>query len=105
MLLCTASPPPPLLLTGPYVEQMVTLLKAPDITAELFVEVLGALANLNIPEFDFLGLARKHDMLSFLAQYAQPGAVDDDILLEVRGVFNGGQGVGFWNRADGRLQA
>ena len=69
---------------------MVTLLKAPDITAELFVEVLGALANLNIPEFDFLGLARKHDMLSFLAQYAQPGAVDDDILLEVRGVFKGG---------------
>ena len=79
---------------------MVTLLKAPDITAELFVEVLGALANLNIPEFDFLGLARKHDMLSFLAQYAQPGAVDDDILLEVRGVFKRGQGAGFaaWAR-------
>eukprot|EP00798_Chlamydomonas_sp_ICE-L_P009454 gene9454-32437_t len=31
---------------GPYIEQMVTLLKAPDITAELFVEVLGCLANL-----------------------------------------------------------
>ncbi|KAG1668473.1 hypothetical protein FOA52_005246 [Chlamydomonas sp. UWO 241] len=68
---------------GPYIEQMVTLLKAPDITAELFVEVLGALANLYIPEFDFLGLVRKHDLLAFLATYSQPGAVDDDILLEV----------------------
>ena len=52
-------------------------------TAELFVEVLGCLANLYIPEFDFQGLVRKHDLLTFLAQYAQPGAVDDDILLEV----------------------
>ncbi|EFJ41855.1 hypothetical protein VOLCADRAFT_77409 [Volvox carteri f. nagariensis] len=68
---------------GPYVEQLVTLLRAPDITAELFVEVLGCLANLYIPEFDFLGLVRKHDLLTFLATYAQPGAVDDDILLEV----------------------
>ena len=68
---------------GPYFEQMVMLLKSPDITAELFVEVLGSLANLYIPEFDFLGLVRKHDLLHFLATYAQPGAVDDDILLEV----------------------
>lgn len=68
---------------GPYIEQMVMLLKAPDITAELFVEVLGALANLYIPEFDFLGLVRKHNLLQFLATYSQPGAVDDDILLEV----------------------
>lgn len=68
---------------GPYVEQMVQLLKAPDITAELFVEVLGTLSNMYIPEFDFLGLVRKHNLLNFLATYAQPGAVDDDILLEV----------------------
>jgi hypothetical protein len=47
------------------------------------VEVLGTLANLYIPEFDFMGLARKHNLLGFLAQYATPGAVDDDILLEV----------------------
>jgi hypothetical protein len=43
----------------------------PDVTAELFVEVLGCLANLYLPEFDFLGLVRKHDLLSFLATYAQ----------------------------------
>lgn len=52
----------------------VGLLQAPDITAELFVEVLGTLANLYIPEFDFLGLVRKHNLLQFLATYAQPGA-------------------------------
>lgn len=68
---------------GPYIEQMVQLLKSPEVTAELFVEVLGCLANLYIPEFDFFQLVRKHDLLHFLATYAQPGAVDDDILLEV----------------------
>jgi len=68
---------------GPYIEQLVLLLKAPEITAELFVEVLGCLANLYLPEFDFFTLVRKHDLLHFLATYAQPGAVDDDILLEV----------------------
>jgi len=68
---------------GPYMEQMVQLLRSTEITAELFVEVLGCLANLYLPEFDFFALVRKHDLLHFLAQYAQPGAVDDDILLEV----------------------
>lgn len=29
------------------------------------------------------GLVRKHQLLPFLASYAQPGAVEDDILLEV----------------------
>ena len=58
-------------------------MQSPDIMAELFVEVLGALANLYIPEFDFLELVRKHCLLDFLATYAQPGVVDDDILLEV----------------------
>ena len=38
------------------------------------MEVLGCLANLYIPEFDFLGLVRKHSLLQFLATYAQPGA-------------------------------
>ena len=56
------------------------------------MEVLGCLANLYIPEFDFLGLVRKHNLLSFIATYAQPGAVDDDILLEVgRGGGAGGR--------------
>jgi hypothetical protein len=50
------------------------LTQAPEITAELFVEVLGCLANLYLPEFDFFTLVRKHDLLHFLATYAQPGA-------------------------------
>lgn len=49
-------------------------LQSPEVTAELFVEVLGCLANLYIPEFDFFQLVRKHDLLHFLATYAQPGA-------------------------------
>lgn len=68
---------------SPYVEQCVVLLKAPDVTPDLFVEVLGTLANLSVPEFDFQALAQRHDLVQFLAQFAAPGAVDDDILLEI----------------------
>lgn len=68
---------------SPYVEQCVVLLKDGDVSAELFVEVLGCLANLSLPEFDFGVLVRRHDLLNFLAQFAVPDAVDDDILLEV----------------------
>lgn len=39
----------------PYIENMVLLLQATGITAELFVEVLGCLANLYIPSFDYIG--------------------------------------------------
>ncbi len=45
--------------------------------------MLGTLANLNIPEFNFMGLIEKHDLLNFISDFAQPGVVDDDILLEV----------------------
>lgn len=54
-----------------------------DIPAELFVEVLGTLANLYIPEFDFLAVVERHNILEFLACYMTPSAVEDDILLEI----------------------
>jgi Kinesin-associated protein (KAP) len=68
---------------SPYIEQCVLLLKDQQITADLFVEVLGTLANLCVPEFDFEALVERHDLLNFLAQFARPGVVDDDILLEI----------------------
>jgi hypothetical protein len=68
---------------SPYVEKCVMILKGEGVTADLFVEVLGMLANLCVPEFDFQALASRHDLLNFLAQFAKPGVVDDDILLEV----------------------
>eukprot|EP00892_Ulva_mutabilis_P011239 jgi/Ulvmu1/8488/UM044_0022.1 len=68
---------------SPYVERCVLLLKDSDVSAELFVEVLGCLANLSLPEFDFGALVRRHDLLNFLSQFVEPDAVDDDILLEV----------------------
>ena len=45
--------------------------------------MLGTLANLNIPEFNFMALIEKHDLLNFINQFAQPGVVEDDILLEI----------------------
>lgn len=33
----------------PFIEPLVQLLKAPDTTSELLVEVLGTIGNLNIP--------------------------------------------------------
>lgn len=81
---------------SPYVEQCVVILKAEDVTADLFVEVLGMLANLTVPEFDFQALVERHDLLNFIAQYAAPGAVDDDILLEVV-MFVGARGRRAWS--------
>eukprot|EP00983_Pelagomonas_calceolata_P071158 1151098-Pelagomonas_calceolata.AAC.4 len=64
--------------------------QAPEITAELFVEVLGCLANLYLPEFDFFTLVRKHDLLHFLATYAQPGAgVEVSIKMEINNLAAG----------------
>lgn len=60
-----------------------SFLKEPDNPEELFVEVLGTLANLYIPEFDFLALVKRYSLLEFLANYMTPSAVEDDILLEI----------------------
>ena len=67
---------------GPYVDQCILVLKS-DPKAEVFVEVLGCLANLNLPKFNFGDLVERHDLLNFLAEFAKPGMVEDDILLEV----------------------
>ena len=67
---------------GPYVDQCILILKS-DPKAELFVEVLGCLANLSLPKFNFGDLVQRHDLLNFLAEFAKPGMVEDDILLEV----------------------
>jgi hypothetical protein len=67
----------------PFIEPLVQLLKAPDTTSELLVEVLGTIGNLNIPEFDFYYLVREHRLMEFLAAHLAPGEVDDDIMLEV----------------------
>mmetsp|Transcript_8017 Transcript_8017/g.22989 ORF Transcript_8017/g.22989 Transcript_8017/m.22989 type:complete len:794 (-) Transcript_8017:446-2827(-) len=67
----------------PYMEPLVELLKAPNINSDLFVEVLGTLANLHITEFNFEALVQKHDLLNFISEFAQPGIVEDDILLEI----------------------
>lgn len=61
---------------------------------ELLVEILGILANLSIPDFDFTKLAQTYDLLTFCINILSPAsrhkeyndedvAEDDDILLEV----------------------
>lgn len=58
-------------------------MQSEGVTAELFVEVLGCLANLYLPEFDFFALVRKHDLLKFLASFAQPGMGKQKSSLQV----------------------
>ncbi|KAK9829765.1 hypothetical protein WJX72_007765 [[Myrmecia] bisecta] len=67
---------------GPCIDEFVTLMKRPNLAPELFVEVLGCLANLAIPGFDYLEVIQKHDLLTFLLVHTQVDAVEDDILLE-----------------------
>mmetsp|Transcript_31985 Transcript_31985/g.38691 ORF Transcript_31985/g.38691 Transcript_31985/m.38691 type:complete len:802 (+) Transcript_31985:194-2599(+) len=72
----------------PFVDDLAILLKSPETTSELLVEVLGTLGNLNIPEFDFYHLVCEHHLLEFLAHHLSPGEswdmhqVEDDIVLE-----------------------
>lgn len=63
-------------------DQLILILKS-NPKPELFVEVLGCLANLSLPKFNFGDLVQRHDLLNFLAEFAKPGMVEDDILLEV----------------------
>jgi hypothetical protein len=60
---------------------------------EILVEILGILANLDIPNFDFCKLCETHDIFNFCigvlsnttrrTDYEDDVAADDDILLEV----------------------
>ncbi|KAK3239306.1 Adenylyl-sulfate kinase (APS kinase) [Cymbomonas tetramitiformis] len=67
----------------PFMEGLVSLLKSPETSNELLVEVLGTLGNLNIPEFDYYYLVREHGLTDFLSAHLDPGEVEDDIVLEV----------------------
>lgn len=62
----------------PYIEPMLQLLQAPNVTAELFVEVLGCLANLYIPDFDYIG-ARAD---SFAGHSSSKGAMNRALYVQ-----------------------
>lgn len=51
--------------------------------ANVLVEVLGILGNLNLPDFGFERWVEKYELIHFLAEALQPEVVEDDILLEV----------------------
>mmetsp|Transcript_33441 Transcript_33441/g.72987 ORF Transcript_33441/g.72987 Transcript_33441/m.72987 type:complete len:453 (-) Transcript_33441:38-1396(-) len=67
----------------PFLQHLVHIIKAPETTNELLVEVLGCLGNLNIPQFDPFYLVKEHKLMDFLAAHLVPGEVEDDIVLEV----------------------
>ena len=45
--------------------------QAPDIDSDVFVEVLGCLATLSIPGFDWQPVIAKHDLVHFLTGLPQ----------------------------------
>lgn len=67
----------------PYTERLVMMLQEGDVHANVLVEALGILGNLNLPEFGFEALVDKYDLITFLAEALQPEVVEDDILLEI----------------------
>lgn len=50
---------------------------------DLFLEVLGCLANLDIPAFDYAALLAATGLHDVLARHAAAAATPDDVLLEV----------------------
>lgn len=72
------------LMFKPYSENLVKMLQEGHVHANVLVEVLGILGNLNIPDFGFERLVEKYELIHFLAEALQPEVVEDDILLEVR---------------------
>ncbi|XP_032235565.2 kinesin-associated protein 3 [Nematostella vectensis] len=50
---------------------------------EFVVESLGILGNLTIPELEFKQLLVDYGMLSYIKDKLQPGAAEDDLILEV----------------------
>lgn len=67
----------------PFLQHLIHIIKDPETTNELLVEVLGSLGNLNIPQFDPFYLVKEHSLMDFLAAHLVPGEVEDDIVLEV----------------------
>lgn len=71
-------------------ERLVLLLQQTQQSdTDAFVEVLSILSNLHFPEFDFLGLLRRHNLLAVLLSIVQQcgeGFMDEDVLLEVAGL-------------------
>lgn len=49
----------------------VPFVQAPDIDSDVFVEVLGCLATLSIPGFDWQPIIVKHDLVHFLTGLRQ----------------------------------
>jgi len=51
--------------------------------ADLLVELLGILGNVNLPEISFARILVEYDLISFLQHHLQPGRSEDDIILEI----------------------
>ena len=52
-------------------------------TDDFLVEVLGTLANLAVPKYNWSAVIQEHELLDFLAKHLVPGYSEDDIVLEV----------------------
>ncbi len=50
---------------------------------DILVEVVGILANLRIPDFNYEKLMEEYNILDFIVQRLLPGAALDDFVLEV----------------------
>ncbi|GBG72063.1 hypothetical protein CBR_g10998 [Chara braunii] len=67
----------------PYLRDLVRLLRAPETSSDLMVEVMGTLGNLTNAASALEGLVQEFDLLRFLSNHIHPGVIEDDILLEV----------------------
>ena len=66
-----------------HIERLVQLLLDPETEADLMVEVVGLLANLSIPDFDYAAFVSEFELLDFISERLLPDAASDDVVLQL----------------------
>ncbi|XP_006812486.1 kinesin-associated protein 3-like [Saccoglossus kowalevskii] len=65
-----------------YISDLANVIKSYD-DEEFVIETLGILSNLNIPDLDYELLLKEYGLVSWIKERLQPGAAEDDLVLEV----------------------
>ncbi|XP_070538501.1 kinesin-associated protein 3-like isoform X1 [Ptychodera flava] len=65
-----------------YISDLANVIKSYD-DEEFVIESLGILGNLTIPDLDYELLLKEYDLVPWIKERLQPGAAEDDMVLEV----------------------
>ncbi|XP_065068315.1 kinesin-associated protein 3-like [Rhopilema esculentum] len=65
-----------------YIPDLANIIKSYG-DEEFVIECVGILGNLNVPDMDYSVMLKEYDLLAYIKSKLIPGAVEDDLVLEV----------------------